>query len=537
MIGISEVGVNDFRMQASSPGAGKRGGAAQGSTGADYCDMSDLLDDIDAVIWEADPRTFAFTYVSKGAERLLGYPATTWTSEPDFWPRHIHPDDRSAAVALCEAATNQGLDHDFEYRMIAADGSTRWVRDLVRVSTNHEGKVTRLRGILYDKTAGRRADEARSESDQCFHALFQSMLAGVATLTLDGQVVSCNRAAAEMLGYGEADLVGQSVLELAHPDEQAQAAAVLESLARGEGRAVQYEARYIRRDGRTVTTLLGGSRVDRESGPPYIVLQLLDISVRKALELELHQSRKLEAIGRLAGGVAHDFNNLLTVMGAYIEFLANDFHTGDVRRADLEELRNAVVAGRELTQSLLAFSRQQPIEPKIVGLNSRITTIQRLLNRLIQDDVSVTTLLTPEPLNIQIDPGQLEQMMINLVINARDAMPDGGRLTIATRLVTVDANAAASIPMARPGRYAVITVNDTGVGMNDATRRRIFEPFFTTKPSGKGTGFGLATVYGIAHQNGGFVSVDSAPGQGASFKVYLPLFEGSSEEAHESAAP
>src|SRR5438874_2301315 len=246
-------------------------------------------------------------------------------------------------------------------------------------------------------------------------------------------------------------------------------------------------------------------------------------------EEQLRQAQKMEAVGRLAGGIAHDFNNLLTVITSYGDLLLEDLAPDDPRRDDVDQIRKAAEGAAALTRQLLAFSRQQVLEPKVLDLRAILAGTEKLLRRLIGADVHLATSLAPDLGAVKADPGQLEQIIINLAVNARDAMPGGGRLTIeATGMEEVEG---------RPGRWVMLAVSDTGNGMDEQTKARIFEPFFTTKESGKGTGLGLATVYGIVKQAGGFIWVDSEPGGGTTFKVYLPRVDEPAEPADARPAP
>jgi signal transduction histidine kinase len=251
---------------------------------------------------------------------------------------------------------------------------------------------------------------------------------------------------------------------------------------------------------------------------------------RARLEEELRQAQKMEAVGRLAGGVAHDFNNLLTVIGGRMALMAEKLHSEDPVRRDVELVQRATERAAALTRQLLAFSRKQLLQPKVLDLNTVVSALEHMLRRLIGEDIDVVTALAPDIGLIRADPAQIDQVIMNLAVNARDAMVDGGRLTLSTARVDVDAGATSRQEVAPAGAYVVLRVADTGIGMDSATMERIFEPFFTTKEVGKGTGLGLSTVYGIVTQSGGFIGVDSTPGRGTVFTIHLPLVQG--EEGH-----
>ncbi len=283
--------------------------------------------------------------------------------------------------------------------------------------------------------------------------------------------------------------------------------------------------------------LAGRARMMRDAdGTPLRLLGVgADVSDRKLLESQLRQSQKMEAVGQLTGGVAHDFNNMLTVIMSYCDLVMNDLLPGDTAHDDLMQVVSAATSAASLTRQLLAFSRNQVLRPTIVDVNELVTGMEKMLGRLIQDSVELVTQLAPELHPVRADHSQLEQVLMNLVVNARDAMPKGGHLVIETVNVELDGGTMNGTPIAA-GAYTRLAVSDTGTGMDDATKERLFEPFFTTKAVGKGTGLGLATVYGIVQQSGGFIRVETALGRGTTFSVYLPRFYALGEPVA-SAAP
>ena len=310
---------------------------------------------------------------------------------------------------------------------------------------------------------------------------------------------------------------------LRHPDDVATGDDAFGELVQGERDSYRREAIFVTKSGSTVVAHLATALVrDADGKPAYLIGMAEDVTEQRQLEEQLRQSQKLEAIGRLAGGVAHDFNNMLTAIGGYTALALEHAQSGSALHGDLEEIRKATDRATLLTRQLLAFSRKQVLMPELLNLNGVVLELESMLRPLIGEDVELTTQLDPALGPIEADPGQLHQVVMNLVVNARDAMPDGGAITI----VTANAEIAENEDAIEPGRYVTLTVRDNGQGIDEPTLRQIFEPFFTTKDAGKGTGLGLATVYGIVKQSGGYVAVDSELGVGSAFTIYLRRADG-----------
>ncbi len=387
------------------------------------------------------------------------------------------------------------------------------------VLANRELRAAKAR---VERRNGRLADRVR-ESEGKYHTLMER--AGDAILVLDplGRVLEVNLRAEELLGRPRAGLVGRAYHEFVSPAERdGEREKFWELLAGGPARSGS--ARLVRADGSAVTADLSASVVE-VGGEQVVLLIARDATERARLEQHLRQAQKMEAVGRLAGGVAHDFNNLLTVINGYADMLLGDLPAGDPGRWALAEIRQAGDRAAALTRQLLAFSRQQVTQPEVLDLNAVVAETGGMLRRLIGEDVELTTDLAPDLGRVLADRGQLGQVLLNLIVNARDAMPQGGKLTIATANVELGEDDLRLRPGCRGGRYALLTVSDTGCGMDEATLARVFEPFFTTKGPGQGTGLGLATVYGIVKQSEGYVYASSAPGRGTTFQVYLPRVE------------
>ncbi len=401
---------------------------------------------------------------------------------------------------------------------LRADGGTFDVE--VRVTPiDFDGKAG-SQAILRDITGRKRMEAGLRESEERYRLLFERNLAGVYRSRVDGRLLECNRAFARMMGYNS------PAEAMAQPSGALQGAAsarqeFLERLRR-EGSLVNYESEARRKDGSSVWLIENVSLIVDEDGEEVLLGTVFDMTERRRLEEQLLQSQKMEAVGRLAGGIAHDFNNLLTAIAGYSALLIEQLPDGDPRRESAEEIREAGRRAAGLTQQLLAFSRRQVLEPRVLDLNAVIASMEKMLRRVIGEDVELTTALDPDLWRTLADPGQIEQAIVNLAVNARDAMPRGGRLTLETGNVTLDEKFASTYVTVHPGPHVMLAVSDTGVGMDASLQARLFEPFFTTKERGKGTGLGLSTTYGIVKQSGGSIWVYSEPGHGTTFKIYLP---------------
>ena len=601
-----------------------------------------LLDTIDGIVWEANPDTVEFSYVSRQAERILGYPIEMWLNQPDFWRDHLHPDDRAWATEFCQDAITKKENHQFEYRMVASDGHIVWLKDLVTVVVEN-GKVVNLRGVMVDITASKKADEILQESERKYHTLFEGIADPIfiydretklfldsnkavervygyskdellkmtpfdlhppedyATLErnidsknidrpntyvhltksgrridveiladqidyqgrpawigivrditarkrdeqalrdseeryrkvlenandivythdLEGNLTSINKAGERVTGYTNEEGLKMNIYDLIAP-EQAEKARQMIKQKLTDMMPTSYDLELIGKDGRRISLEIS-SQIIHKGGQPSGVLGIArDITDRRHLEAQLRQSQKMEAVGRLAGGVAHDFNNLLTAIIGYSELLLSNPDADETTRTCVEEIRKAGERAASLTGQLLAFSRKQVLQPKVLDLNVIIANLDKMLRRLIGEDIDLDVVAEPDLWLLRADPGQVEQVIMNLAVNARDAMSGGGRLTIETSNIEFDDESIRTYADVSKGSYVALQVRDTGHGISEEVLTQIFEPFFTTKEQGKGTGLGLSTVYGIVKQSGGYIYVDSELEKGTTFTVYLP---------------
>lgn len=370
--------------------------------------------------------------------------------------------------------------------------------------------------------------------EELFRLIGENAADMIAVVTVDGQRLYNSPSYERVLGYSPEELGRTSAYDQIHPDDrEAVLVAAKEARSNAVGRRVEYRIRHKNGDWLVLESTASAVR-NAEGEVQKLVIVNRDITERKQLEQQLVLSQKLDAIGRLSGGVAHDFNNILGVIIGYSEALQERFGPDDPCREAVDEIRKAGQRAASLTQQLLAFSRKQVLEPQILDLNAVVTDVEKMLRRLIGEDVELKITAGPELGKVKADRGQIEQVMLNLAVNARDAMPRGGELKIETANAELTERDAKSYRYVVPGQYIKLQISDTGCGMDEELQSHIFEPFFTTKEKGKGTGLGLATVYGVIKQSGGYIWVESQPGKGARFNIYLRRVESVQEEVRET---
>lgn len=412
-----------------------------------------------------------------------------------------------------------------EEHAAAADGTPRWLLTNKVPLRDSEGRVTGLIGVARDITDRKRAELERNRVLAQLQLQIARMPLAYLLLDADLRVAQWNPAAERMFGFTQAEMLGRSPFETivpedAHEDMTRYFAAMLQGAMDVNG-----DGPNLRKDGTRIRVEWHNTPLLDDHGRVTGILSLAqDVTARHDLEDQLRQSQKMEAVGRLAGGVAHDFNNLLTLIIGYSALLLGPPQEGVSLREAAQAIRDAGERAASLTRQLLGFSRQTLLQPRVLDLNTVVTAMDRLLQRLIGEDVQLTTRLAPSLRRVKVDPGQLDQVLMNLAVNARDAMPTGGHLTIGTADVWLDDSKAQALEC-RPGAYVMLSMTDSGCGMTEEVRSRIFDPFFTTKAPGTGTGLGLAMVFGIVRQSGGGIGVDSAVGKGSTFRLYLPAIE------------
>jgi len=438
----------------------------------------------------------------------------------------IHPDDRERVKNAADEARRSGIGKTLEYRLRHKNGAWLVLESTCSVIHNGNGEPEKLVIVNRDITERKRAEEALRRSEADFRSVVEDAPYGIYRAGITGRFLQVNPALQKMLWYEDRQDLLRKDLATDIFQHKAEYQRLTEILSRTE-EIKDMEMEWKRQDGTPITVRCSGRSVNDENGiPAYFEVFAEDVTEKRVLEKQLRMAQKMEAIGRLSGGIAHDFNNLLGVIIGYSRVLKRQLGDNNALLEHALEIEKAGQRAASLTKQLLAFSRQQVLTPAVLSFNTLATDMEKMLPRLLGEDIEVSLVLDPELGNVKADQGQIEQVIMNLAVNARDAMPSGGKLKIQTANVVLDQSYTRNHPGSKAGDFVMLGVTDTGTGMDTATLAHMFEPFFTTKERGKGTGLGLATVYGIVKQSDGYISVESSPGRGSSFEIYLPRYEG-----------
>jgi PAS domain S-box-containing protein len=469
---------------------------------------------------------------------MFGYPDRASLLATPAPMLYVDPEDRQRWSAQMMRA---GFVRDFDVRLHRADGKVIWCRDTTNAKRDADGNVILYEGVIKDITDRVEAERRLQASERRLIQILETVPVGIFVADQDGRPTFANAAAAAILGNGAVpgikarDLAETYQAYVAGTDElyPVERMPLIRAL---KGETVAADDMEIRHNGRSVSLSVQGAPIyDNDGNVVAAVGAFMDTTERKSLEAQLRQALKMEAVGQLAGGLAHDFNNLLTVIMSYGSLLLERIDARDPNREDVQEIAGAAERAARLTRQLLAFSRKQVMQPRVIDINTVVTDLENMLRRLVGEDIRLETALDPRVAKINADPGQLEQVLMNLVVNARDAMPSGGRLTIATSNAHLSAETSSRAAGGADGDFVLLSVTDSGTGMTREVQQRVFDPFFTTKEQGRGTGLGLSTVYGIVQQSGGQISVHSEPGQGTTFKVFFPQLPTAPEERAQQA--
>ena len=483
--------------------------------------------------------SYSYPYVNAASLQLFDLEPDALMRDGALLTDLIHPDDkvRHEESLRRSAATLHPLREEVRYTV---KGDVRWYECIARPELQINGDIL-WDGIMLEITERKRAEEALRESEAKYRRLHETMTDAFVRIDMTGNIQEANRAYQALLGYTEEELLQRTYVDLTPEKWHALEMNVIAEQVLVNGHSQVYEKEYRRKDGTIFPAELRTFLLRDDAGQPVGMWAIVrDITERKhaeeeraKLESQLIQAQKMESVGRLAGGVAHDFNNMLSVILGYAELIKTRLPDDDPLLKDVLAIEKAANHSRDITGQLLAFSRKQIIAPRVMNLNELIASSGNTLSRLIGEDIDLRLYPGENLWRINFDPAQVEQILINLAVNARDAMPDGGKLTIETENCHLDKAYCLKHLGFKPGQYVFLGVSDDGTGMDREVQSHLFEPFFTTKEVGKGTGLGLATVYGMVKQNGGFIICYSEPGRGTTFKIYIPRVaeEDQAEEA------
>jgi PAS domain S-box-containing protein len=476
------------------------------------------------IIFEADAEGY-FRFVNPQTLRVFEYAADEVIGRR--FTEFIRADYRPQILQHYYKQSVEGRENSYiEFPALTKSGREVWLGQNAWLITDAAGKFIGMQAVARDITERRGTEEALRIAEAKYRGLVEQSLMGVYILQND-HLVYLNPKAADLLGYTQQELLdAPNAFAFVHEQDRALVMDQLVRLGAGDVPSVHLTVRGVRKDGEIIQAEAYCS-VTEFGGQPAILATVNDISDRVKLEDQLRQAQKMEAVGRLAGGIAHDFNNLLTAIRGNAELMSHRVKKDPAMAAEVDEILHASDRAASLTRQLLAFSRKQILQPIKLDINEIVGAVTRMARRLIGTEVQLKLQLAKSVSKILADPAQIEQVLLNLIVNARDAMPNGGMITVQTANVHLDAQAPPVLQAGiASGPFVMLAVTDNGIGMDQATQARIFEPFFTTKETGRGTGLGLSTVYGIIRQTGGAITVDSERGKGASFRVYLPALTG-----------
>jgi PAS domain S-box-containing protein len=490
-----------------------------------------LMNNVPGVVYRGLP-DWSLAFVGAEVEWLTGYTAEEVLQGSARWREIVHPDDLpSVKMAFRNAVREQRKVLRVEYRIKHRDGGYRWLADRRQLIYGPDGSLDHVDGLLLDISESKRVEEELRASNQAQNTLIEASPLAIMAIDREGIVTLWNPASEKMFGWTQEEAIGR--LNPVVPEENiAEFHSLLEQVLR-EGGFSGLELKRQKKGGIPIEISLSTAPMrDARGNITGIMSVMQDITERNRIEEALRQSeeqllqaQKMEAVGRLAGGVAHDFNNLLTAIRGYSDLLLLRLDACSPHRKEVEEIHKAGERASALTQQLLAFSRKQVLQPKVLDLNEVVAGMKEMAGRMIGENIGLITVLRPDLWSVQVDKGQIEQLVMNLVVNARDAIDGRGKVTIETGNVYLDDEYVSLRSVVTPGAYVMLAVSDTGSGMDNETKARLFEPFFTTKEKGKGTGLGLSTVYGIVKQSDGYIWVYSEPNQGSVFKIYFPRHE------------
>jgi PAS domain S-box-containing protein len=487
-----------------------------------------LSDNITDVFWITSPDLKLMHYVSAAYEVIWGRSMVSLYADPHQWIEAILPEDRERVTSVFGTLMANAPDVSVEYRIARPDGAIRWVHDRGFQVRDAAGSLVRLIGIASDITERKQTETALRESNEKFHQLADNITDAFWISSPDMSEVQYVSSAFETIwGRSVESLYADphQWTDFILPDDRVRVLSAFASLT-GDTPSLDIEYRIVRPEGEVRWIRARGYQV-RDAAHKLIRHTgiISDITERKRFESQLLQSQRMETVGKLAGGIAHEFNSILTAILGQSELLLGDLPAGSALAKNATEIIQAASRAAVLTRQLLAYGRKQILQPEILDLNRVLASMKGVFDHLMGGGVDTQIVPCVDLSAVQADAGQIEQVIVNMSINARDAMPNGGKLTLETANITFDQESVGRYPELKPGDYVMLAITDTGVGMSEEVKARVFEPFFSTKEVGQGTGLGLSTCYGIVKQSGGHISVYSELGRGATFKIYLPQVE------------